>query len=132
MREELRIDQAVAPVAVEVRVEPVHDLVHAGALLDVLRIGGRIDLLGEVAQDGGTLGQAEVAVLEHRDQVVGIDLAVGRFVVLTLEDIDHFHVALDVVVGDELHHRAAGGGNRVHVELHRDLRAVTVPGVRLV
>jgi hypothetical protein len=118
VREELRVDQAIAPVAVEVRIEPVHDLVNARALLEVLGIGGRADLFGEVAQDRGAFGEPEAVVIQHRDEMVGIELAVRRFVVLTFEDVDHLHVALDVVVGDELHHRTRRCGNRMHVELH--------------
>src|SRR5262245_60191275 len=39
MREELRIAQAIPPIPIEVAVEPIHDLVDLGALLQVLRIG---------------------------------------------------------------------------------------------
>jgi len=33
-------------------------------------------------------------------------------------NVDNLHVDVDVVVGDELHHRAGCGRNWMHVKLH--------------
>src|SRR5207248_8349671 len=48
IREHLRIHQRVAEVSVELRIEPVHALVHARALLEILGIGGGAGLVGQV------------------------------------------------------------------------------------
>jgi hypothetical protein len=54
------------------------------ALLEVLRVRRRAGLLGEIAQDRRALGEAEIAVLENRDQTVGILLAVDVAIMLAL------------------------------------------------
>ena len=45
VRENLGIGHAVRPITVEVRVEPIHELVHLRPLLQILRVGRRIDLV---------------------------------------------------------------------------------------
>jgi hypothetical protein len=50
--------------------------------------------------------------------MVGIDPLEGLPVVLPREEIDELEVGLDSVLGDKQHHRAAGGGDRVVVDLH--------------
>ena len=72
MRKRLRVHDVVTELAVELRVEPVHELVHAGALFEVLRVGRRIVLVGDVFQDCRGLAQEEVTVLEHGDKAVRV------------------------------------------------------------
>ena len=45
---ELRVDQSVTEVAVELRIEPVHHLVDFGALFQVFRIGRQFIFVGEI------------------------------------------------------------------------------------
>src|SRR5215470_9411445 len=73
VRKKLRIGKAVAPVAIEVAVDPVHHLVDLGALLQILRVGRRADLVGEIFQDSRAFGELEIAVDQHRHQPVRVD-----------------------------------------------------------
>ncbi|HWI97482.1 MAG TPA: hypothetical protein VNU96_00595 [Burkholderiales bacterium] len=116
--EDLRVDEAVAVLAVELGVQPVHHLVDFGALLEVLRIGGRAHFVCEVLQDRRGFGQAEALVFQHRHLSVGIDGGEGRLVVVTLHQVDGYFLDRDVVLGDEQPNRTAGHRDRMHVELH--------------
>src|SRR5581483_1233104 len=130
-REYLRVHEAIREVAVETGIEPVHALVDAGALAQVLGIRGRVDLVGEVLEDRGAFGQAKVAVLEHRHLVVGIDRRVLGLVLRAGEKIDDLVLQIDPRFGGEQHDGAAGGRCRMEVKLHAfprgdyGLRAVT-------
>ena len=114
----LRIHETVAEIAVEAGIEPVHHLVDPCALAQVLGIGGRVDLVGEILEDRRALGQAEVAVLEHRHQPARIDRRVRRLHVLAGHQVDDLVLERDAVVGGEQHDRTADRGDGVVIELH--------------
>ena len=105
--EQLRIGEIVGPVAIEIGVEPIHHLVDLGALLQILRIGRRADLVGEIFQDRRAFGQLQVAVFDHRHEVVRIDRRIGRPIMLAGEQVDRHLVDRNLVFGDEQPHRAA-------------------------
>ena len=48
VRKELRVDQSVTEVAVELGIEPVHYLVDFGALFQVLRVGRQVIFVGQI------------------------------------------------------------------------------------
>jgi hypothetical protein len=48
VRKELRIDQSVTEIAVELGIEPVHHLIDFGALFQVFRVGRQVILVGEI------------------------------------------------------------------------------------
>jgi hypothetical protein len=100
-------------------VDPIHHLVDFGPLLEVLRIGRRADLVGEILQDRRALGQAEAVVLERRHQAVGIDARIVRLQVGAGHHIDEDLLDRDIALGDEQAHRTARHRDGVHVELHR-------------
>ncbi len=121
VREQLRVGQVVAEVAIEVGVEPVHHLVDLGPPLQVLGIGGGIDLVGEVFEDRRALGQAQIAVFEHRYQAVRVDRGERLLLVLAGHQVDDLLVHVDAVLGDEQAHRPARDRDRMHVEFHEPL-----------
>ncbi len=63
VRKNLRVDKPVCVVAVEVGVEPIHHLVDLGALFQVLRVRGQVELVGQVFEDGRAFRKPEVAVV---------------------------------------------------------------------
>ena len=65
LRENLRIDEAVAEIAIEAGVEPVHHRVDLGPFLQILRIGRRVHLVGDVFEDRRAFVQEKAVVLEH-------------------------------------------------------------------
>jgi len=88
MREKLRIAQSVAEIPIEVRIDPIHHLVDLSALLKISRIGRRTYFVGKVLQDRGAFRQAQVAVLEQRQQGIRIDIGVGLRELRTRQNID--------------------------------------------
>ena len=118
VREDLWVDQPVAVVAVEVGVEPVHHLVDPRPLLQILRVGGRAGFLGDVFQDRRTLGQPEVAVVEHRHHPVGIDRDERLAQVFAGEQVHHLEFHRQRVVHHEQRDGPTRGRGRMHIELH--------------
>src|SRR5262249_61660904 len=89
-----------------------------GALLQVLRISGRADLLGEIFQDRRALRELEVAVDQHRHEAVWVEGRIRLLMMRALHQVDHLLLAIDLVVGDEQAGRPRGQRYRMHVELH--------------
>src|SRR6202035_1865396 len=63
VRKQLRVDQPVTEVAIELGVDPVHHLIDLGALLQILRIGWQVVFVGEIFQNCRTFRQAEITIL---------------------------------------------------------------------
>jgi len=117
-REGLRVNEAVADVPVDVAVEPVHHLVDPCPLAQVLRVGRRAFLVRQVLEDRRALGQAEIAVLQHRDQEARIDLRVVGLQVLAGKEIHDLELDLGRLLGGVQHHDAARRRGRVVIDLH--------------
>src|ERR1700683_919558 len=118
MREELRIAEIIPPLAVKIGVKPIHDLVDFGALLQILRISRRSDLVGEIFQDRRTLGQAQVAVLDHRHHAVRIELHIRRLVLLAGEQVDGDLTDGNLALRNEQPYRPARHRYWVHIKFH--------------
>jgi hypothetical protein len=86
--------------------------------LQVGRVLGQVVLAREVLQDRRALGQAEVAVLEHRDEAARVDRGEGLLVVGAGEEVDHLLLDVEALLGDEEADRPARDRGGVHVELH--------------
>ncbi len=120
MGKQLRVDQPVSEVSIELGVQPVHPLVHPRALPQVLGIGRRADLVSEILQNRGAFGKAEITVLEHRHHPARIQCEKRRLHMLAGHEINDLEFDVNVVISDEQHQRPAGGRDRVIVEFHAE------------
>src|SRR5439155_11048065 len=115
MRQDLRVDEAVAVVAVEAGVEPVERLVDFGPRPGLGGIGGRRREAREVAKDGGRLEEAESAVDERRHLAIGIDLRIPVGAVLARLQVDVDNLDRKLMVGEQQQDRSTDSRYRIAV-----------------
>lgn len=93
-------------------------LVDDGPLLDVLRVPPVVVLLlvGEVRGDGVAVPEDEIAVLDGRHRVEGVDLDEVRLHVLALQEADLLELVLDAQRLEHQQHPSDGRAQLVAVQ----------------
>ena len=116
--QDLRIDDAIAVIAIETGVEPVERLVDLGAGAKVSRIAGRAGQIGEVTQDRRGFEQAEAAIDQGRHGAVRVHFGEGLGEMLAHGQVDMDELDVELVLEQKQRQRSTHGRRRIMIQLH--------------